>query len=665
MLRKLWTTISVLLFLLGGISLALTLYLWFGDWPQEAKQTVEHFRSVAERRGRAPDPAIANVYARKTTPLNGTWPAVIDPYGRAELGGMAPRALEPQHESDLAEFSFENGLTLDVPGDWNTQDPRLVFYQGIAWYKREFHHTPSSGARHFVYFGAVNYRAAVYLNGLLLGEHLGGFTPFNFEVTDQLREGENLLVVKVDSEKGPEDVPTPTTDWLNYGGITRDVLLLELPGTFIRSYELKLAEGGDGIVGWVQLDGIETSPTVRVSIPELGVEREAETDPSGKARFEIAAKPERWSPDSPKLYGVELSAGQDTVRDKIGFREIAVRGDEILLNGEPLFLRGISLHEEAPFDSGRSQGRGDAKLLLGWARELGCNFVRLAHYPHDEHTSRVADEMGMLVWAEIPVYWNVDFANDYSLELAKTQLSELIGRDRNRASVVLWSIANETPQTPERLRFLETLAAHVRSEDPSRLVTAAMLTGAESLGGFFLRHYIPALFGLRFGDWVMEVNDPLVEAVDVPAVNEYFGWYYVGALAAVSPVSSHYARRVMLENMHRIRIDIAGGKPWIASELGAGAKAGFHVPEARLAAYSEEYQALVYRKQIEMLEQQRGLSGMSPWLLKDFRSPLRLYQGVQDHWNLKGLYSDEGKKKQAFGVLQRHYVERARREERS
>jgi beta-glucuronidase len=148
----------------------------------------------------------------------------------------------------------------------------------------------------------------------------------------------------------------------------------------------------------------------------------------------------------------------------------------------------------------------------------------------------------------------------------------------------------------------------------------------------------------------------------VPAVNEYFGWYYVGAFAAVSPFTSHYARRVILDNMHRIRIDIAGGKPWIASELGAGAKAGLHVPEERLAAYSEELQALVYRRQIEMLARQDGLAGMSPWLLKDFRSPLRLYQGVQDYWNLKGLYSDDGRKKQAADVLQSHYRERAARE---
>jgi len=662
MLRKLWTALSLLLFLVGAASLALTLYLWFGDWPQEARETVDHFRSVAERKGRAPDPGIANVYGRSASSLNGTWQAVIDPYARAELGGMAPRALEPRHESDLAEFSFERGLTLEVPGDWNTQDPRLVFYQGVAWYKRVFDHAAVPGARSFLYFGAVNYRASVYLNGLLLGEHLGGFTPFNFEITDQLREGENLLVVKVDSKKGSEDVPTPTTDWLNYGGITRDVLLLELPATFIRAYEVGLAEGGDGITGWVQLDGKRLHQTVRIAIPELGIESEVESDARGRASFRVAAAPERWSPESPKLYRVELSSGEDAVVEDIGFREIAVRGNEILLNGEPIFLRGISLHEEAPFGGGRSQGAGEAKLLLGWARGLGCNFVRLAHYPHDEHTSRVADRMGILVWAEIPVYWNVDFASEYSLGLAKTQLSELIGRDRNRASVILWSIANETPQTDERLRFLEALAEHVRGEDPSRLVTAAMLTGAESLGGFFLRHYIPGLFGLRFGEWVMEVNDPLAAAIDVPAVNEYFGWYYSGALAGLSPFTSHYARRVMLDNMHRIRIDIPGGKPWIASEFGAGAKAGLHAPEERLVAYSEEYQSLVYRKQIEMLEKQPGLAGMSPWLLKDFRSPLRLYQGMQDYWNLKGLYSDDGRKKQASGVLGRYYEKRAERD---
>ena len=143
--------------------------------------------------------------------------------------------------------------------------------------------------------------------------------------------------------------------------------------------------------------------------------------------------------------------------------------------------------------------------------------------------------------------------------------------------------------------------------------------------------------------------------VDVTALNQYFGWYYSGGLALVLPWSSHHMRRVMLDGMEDIEIRTPGGKPLIVSELGAGAKYGMHAPAEDLAVYSEEYQALVYEKQLAMLARQPQLRGLSPWVLKDFRAPLRMYQGVQDYWNRKGLVSEEGEKKQAFFVLRDHY----------
>ena|GEM_PF-3868526 len=181
-MRRLLGIGSLLLFLTGSAALALTAWLWLGRWPQRARKVVEHFRSVAENTGRAPEPLIQNVRARSHRSLAGRWQALIDPYDRAGLGGAAPLDLEPRAPSDLAEFSFENGLTLQVPGDWNSQDPRLFFYQGVVWYKRTFEARPVPGRRLFLWFGAGNYRTSVYLNGQLLGEHEGGFTPFNFEL---------------------------------------------------------------------------------------------------------------------------------------------------------------------------------------------------------------------------------------------------------------------------------------------------------------------------------------------------------------------------------------------------------------------------------------------------------------------------------------------------
>ena len=206
---------------------------------------------------------------------------------------------------------------------------------------------------------------------------------------------------------------------------------------------------------------------------------------------------------------------------------------------------------------------------------------------------------------------------------------------------------------------MRDMADHVRSLDSSRLVTAALLSGQESLTGFFLDAYVPALLGFSPEVWTYRIDDELADIVDVAAVNEYFGWYYSGALALLTPFSSAHARRVMLDGLDRIRIETGLGKPLILSELGAGAKAGWREPVERLAVYTEDYQALVYERQIAMIREQEDVVGLSPWILKDFRSPLRLYQGVQDYWNRKGLVSDEGERKLAFDVLRDYYRERA------
>src|SRR6185295_6986888 len=156
-------------------------------------------------------------------------------------------------------------------------------------------------------------------------------------------------------------------------------------------------------------------------------------------------------PEDPKLYQVIISSRDYSLSDRIGFRSIEARGADILLNGKPMFLRGISIHEESPLRGGRAFSEDDARMLLTWAKELGCNFVRLAHYPHNEHIIRIADEMGIMVWSEIPVYWTVLWENPETFANARNQLEENITRDKNRASVILWSVANETPVNDARV----------------------------------------------------------------------------------------------------------------------------------------------------------------------------------------------------------------------
>ncbi|HEX6649920.1 MAG TPA: glycoside hydrolase family 2 TIM barrel-domain containing protein, partial [Pyrinomonadaceae bacterium] len=425
---------------------------------------------------------IANTDGRKTISLNGQWQTIIDPYEsgfysyryQPSENGFFKNA-KPKDKSDLIEYDFDSSGSLKVPGDWNTQSDQLFFYEGTVWYKKSFDYQRKPNTRLFVYFGAANYLTHVYLNGEKVGEHEGGFTPFNFEITNLVRDTGNFLIVKVDNKRRRDAVPTLMTDWWNYGGLTRDVKLVETPATFIHDYSIQLQKGSrDRINGWVKLAGDKLNQRITVRIPEADISKSFTTDASGMALVDFNADLKLWSPDNPKLYDVAIEAETDQVRDQIGFRSIETRGTEILLNGRPIFLRGVCIHEEAPLRGGRAYSREDALTLLGWAKELGANFVRLAHYPHNEFMIREADRLGIMVWSEIPVYWTILWENPATIENARNQLRDMIARDKNRAAVVIWSVANETPLGDSRLSFLKNLIEHARSLDQTRLLSAAM-----------------------------------------------------------------------------------------------------------------------------------------------------------------------------------------------
>src|SRR2546430_14928473 len=425
---------------------------------------------------------IANTDGRKTISLDGQWKTIIDPYESGYFDyRYEPSAngyfkdAKPKTKSDLIEYDFDTSGSLNVPGDWNTQEDRLLFYEGTIWYKKAFDYQRKENTRLFVYFGAANYIADVYLNGEKLGRHEGGSTPFNSEITKLVRDTGNSLIVKVDNQRRRDAVPTLITDWWNYGGLTRQVKLVETPAPFVQDYFIQLQKGSHGLIsGWVKLNGNKLNQKVRVGIPEARISKSFSTDANGSAQITFDAALTLWSPDNPKLYEVVIEADTDQVQDQIGFRTIETRGTEILLNGRPIFLRGVCIHEEAPFRGGRAYSREDALTLLTWPKELGVNFVRLAHYPHNEFMLREADRLGIMVWSEIPVYWTIQWENSNTLENARNQLREMIARDKNRAAVIIWSMANETPLSDARLIFLKTLIEQARSLDPRRLISAAL-----------------------------------------------------------------------------------------------------------------------------------------------------------------------------------------------
>jgi beta-glucuronidase len=569
--------------------------------------------------------ALAFSDGRAGVSLDGAWHDIVDPYDNGSLDYRSqPRPhgyfddARPRDKSDLVEYDFARSPTLQVPGDWNTQRAELLYYEGTIWYQRRFDAALHAGSRAFVQFGAAAQRATVWLNGKRLGEHEGGFTPFAFEVTGVVRPRDNSIVVKVDNTRRADALPALNTDWWNYGGLTRSVRLIETPRVFVRDAVIQLAKENASVVrASVRLDGARAPVKVTVEIPEVHAGFTGMTDDRGNARFEFGATLAPWSPEAPRLYDVVIRTGDDRVQDRVGFRTVATRGPDILLNGTPIFLRGISLHEEALGRGGRATTRAQAEALLNLAKELGCNFVRLAHYPHGDEMTRAADRLGLLVWSEIPVYWTIAWSNVGTLASARAQLAEEIARDHNRASVILWSVGNETPVSQARNQFLRTLVEDVRAADDTRLVTAALEHRAVDTRTHVL-------------------DDPLGVALDVLGLNEYVGWYD-GLPAKCDTLTWRSAY----------------GKPIIVSEFGADAKAGLHGDA--LTRFSEEYQAEVYRRQIAMLKKIPTLRGLSPWILVDFRSPRRPLPGVQDGWNRKGLVGDDGTKKQAFGVLRDAY----------
>ena len=586
----------------------------------------------------AQEPQITNIDGRASMTLNGVWKYVVDPYqtgyydyrrdardqqanpSNSESLFLGYKAQDP---SERVEYDFDKSDNILVPRDWNSQKEKLFYYEGLVWYYKKFDYpAPVAGNRQFLYFGAANYEADVYLNGKKLGKHVGGFTPFNYEITGKLKPEGNFVIVKVDNTRGLEKVPTINTDWWNYGGLTRDVKIVDVAGTFIQDYYMQLAKNNPNLIEVsVILNGAEkANQQVFIDIPEANIKASCTTDNEGKAKTTIQAKNLKlWSPENPYLYEVKLTLNSNAMTDKIGFRTLQTKGSDILVNGKSVFLRGICIHEENGVRGGRAYSKEDARMLLGWAKELGCNFVRLAHYPHNENMTRVADEMGIMVWSEVPVYWTIQWKNEETFKNAQAQLTDEITRDKNRASIIIWSMANETPVSPERTDFLLRQIKTARSLDPVRLISAALE-----------RHTKEGTKNTQV------VADPLQEYVDIISFNQYIGWY-----------------DGLIEKCKTAIFDIQFDKPVMVSEFGGDALQGMH--GSKDARWTEEYQEELYKETTKMLEKIPQLRGMTPWILCDFRSPRRLLPDIQDGWNRKGLISQTGDKKKAFFVLQDYY----------
>lgn len=563
---------------------------------------------------------LGNVRGRVHTSLNGKWEIIIDPFNSG-AGNWKPvwKDQKPSGKYDFYEYGFIPSVNLQVPGDWNHQRPELVYYEGTVWYKKTFLNKRDKSKRTFLYFGAVNYTCDVYLNNKYLGSHEGGFTPFQFEITDLLKDT-NSVIVRVNNQRKEDEIPALNYDWWDYGGIIRDVFLIETPSNYIKDYTVQLAKNTlDTISGWIEVGGNNLAGSVSIRIPRLRVDYQTTTGSDGKAFFRLPSAPNLWSPSHPQLYDIIISSPSDTVHDLIGFRTIEVKGTKILLNGKPVFLKGINIHEEIPQEKRRAYSKADAEMLLIWAKALGCNFVRLTHYPHNENMVRLADKWGIMLWEEVPLWQNIQFSNPQILNKADTMLKEMISRDINRCSVIMWSVANETTPSVDRNQTLSSMAKYVRNLDSTRLLTSA------------INH-------VRYNGNEITIDDPLCKSLDVVGVNEYFGWY-----------SPWPAKPEVMEWKNPYN------KPLIMSEFGAEAKYGEHGSADSNCCWTEERQAEVYKEQLKMFKNIPFLRGTSPWVLADFRSESRLNPVYQQGWNRKGLLSDKGQKKKAWYIMHDYY----------
>jgi beta-glucuronidase len=553
-------------------------------------------------------------FGREKELLNGDWNFHIDQYDTCLRAKWYEENYKDKSGRFLpVDFDFDNWDTLKVPSCWNTQDEKYFYYEGPGVYTRKFRYINNGEERVYIKFGAINYEAKIFLNKKYLGYHRGGSTPFFVEVTGLLQE-ENRILVVADNTRKSNYVPSRNTDWFNYGGIYRDVELIRLPESFIKDFHIGLVPDSNykKIKVKIGVEGCIAAGEAKIEIEELNILQNV-IIADGYGEIVLEAEPQLWCPENPKLYDVRVNFCKDSISEKIGFREIRVEGREILLNGKGIFLKGVCCHEESVVN-GKAISDEEIRENFRVAKEMNCNFMRLTHYTHTERAAQIADEMGIMLWEEIPVYWAIYFKNESTYQDAENQLCEMIKRDRNRASVIVWSVGNENEDTDARLKFMSSLALKAREIDSSRLVSAACLIDHVNL----------------------MIKDRLANFLDIIGVNEYYGWYDPD-----------------FTKLSKIFYNSNPDKPIIVTEFGADATA--HARGTIDDLGTEDCQLNIYKKQISVLGEIPYIKGMTPWLLYDFRSPRRI-NNLQRGYNVKGLLSEDKKyKKPSYFLMKKFY----------
>lgn len=503
-------------------------------------------------------------------------------------------------------------LDIEIPNSFNTLKGYEI-YEGIFWHFFKFgvNETLLSETSIFrLKFKGSNYNTKVWLNGKYLGENNGGFVPFHFNF-EKIKQKSNFLVVRTENLRKKDRVPAISFDWLNWGGIYRDINLLFLNENRIKdivittkliSKEKSRIDISYKIIGklsiyWQILDSTQNKVLFK---GKLSIH-------SGSGSFNfIFENPELWDPENPYLYYLKIfdkNTNEKIYETSFGIREIEVKGRYIYLNKNKILLKGASLHEELmPF--GRTIPYKERERDIKSMKSLGFNALRTAHYSHDEMLIEIADKEGILILEEIPVYWACNFKSQETFRTAAKMMRSLIKRDINHPSVIWWSVGNEIPiERPEVSKFIKRLMNWVRLYDNTRIVTYVSMKLFTDL----TRRY-----------------------ADVATINFYFGWY-IGSTRLIS---------LMLDVMRTPTFN----KPWIYTEFGAGAKYGFHDSWNNQTKFSEEKQLHVIDYSIRTFNAKDYIAGWFIWIYRDFRSFLRQNE-FQEGYNRKGIVSEKNEKK--------------------
>ncbi len=551
-------------------------------------------------------------------PLSGVWRFQVD----SENIGLK----EEWHTFQYYANNWNRTKEVGVPHNWNAM-PGLERYEGVVWYFKELRR-PALGdlvnKDCILQFSGVNYYATVWWNGQKLGAHEGGFLPFEFSVPLNWIQATNIISVRVENIRKPDRIPAMNFDWYNWGGIHRAVqfcvygpqrvIYAHIETTSLEKdlalVRVKCRVSAAQALHWQVFDGPNqvawgketlrgTKDTFRIKIPN----------------------PKMWDIGKPFLYEfvANLSNSQEEFRTKFGIRMVSVKGTRLILNGHAVKLHGVNLHEEQ-MPNGRPQLSVMRSKDVRNIHALGFNAIRSAHYSHDEALPQLCDEMGIVLLEEIPVYWDCDFGNPKVFRLAAHMLKDLVYRDYNHPSVIMWSCGNEIPvERPECDRFMRQAMDWVRRFDKSRIV-------------FYV--------GMRF------FSDTTRKHADVNGINEYFGWYYL-----TTKVLNYFLDVTHYSNPKT---------PWLITEFGACAKLGFRDKVKDPAKFSEDKQAAMIAHTVRILNAKSYVAGWFIWIYRDFRSPLRTNQ-YQQGFNRKGIVSELNEKKLIARVIPRILNEEERK----